>query len=196
MNMKTHVQILDKVPDQIFIDAKEEVLKINWDQLPIPDRRGEAEVFRTSITNHLRVHAAPPGTPHTVEALSAYVNCVDTRARWLYPKMNKLINWIHTHVEGKRMGRIMLVRFTSGGKIGEHVDPGPYFDSHYRFHVPFVTHPAVEFFGPGRSNPTHMPEGYLSQLANRDFHSAENNSPIDRIHLIIDIDSKNPRFVI
>jgi hypothetical protein len=41
-----------------------------------------------------------------------------------------------------------------------------------------------------------MPEGYLSQLANRDFHSAENNSPIDRIHLIIDIDSKNPRFVI
>jgi hypothetical protein len=176
--------------------AKAEVEKIDWDNLPIPDRRSEAAVFKTSITNHLRVHDAKWNTPHTIEALSEIVECRDTRARMLYPCVNELVNWIYTNVEGTKLGRIMLVKLLPGGAIGEHIDPGPYFRAHYRFHVPFITHTDMVFFGPGKSNPMHMPEGYLSQLDNRGLHSAENNSLVERIHLIVDIDSNNQKYKI
>jgi hypothetical protein len=194
--MKPHVKIIDTVPAQLFINAKNEVLNIDWNDLPIPDRRGEAAVFATSITNHLRVHKAPWGTPHTVEALSVYVDCMDTRARAMYPAVGDLINWIYDRVNGSRLGRIMLVKLLPGGKIGEHIDPGPYFQAHYRFHVPFITHRDMVFFGPGLSNPTHMPEGMLCQLANRDLHAAENNSNVERIHLIVDIDSTDSSYAL
>jgi hypothetical protein len=114
----------------------------------------------------------------------------------LYPCVNELVNWIYTNVEGTKLGRIMLVKLLPGGAIGEHIDPGPYFQAHYRFHVPFITHADMVFFGPGKSNPMHMPEGYLSQLNNRGLHSAENNSHIERIHLIVDINSNNQKYKI
>ena len=194
--MQFHVKILDKIPDSIFIAAKAEVEKIDWNNLPIPDRRSEAAVFKTSITNHLRVHNARWDTPHTIEVLSQIVECRDTKARALYPCVDQLVDWVYNHVEGTRLGRIMLVKLLPSGAIGEHIDPGPYFQSHYRFHVPFITHPDMVFFGPGKSNPIHMPEGYLSQLANRGPHSAENNSQVERIHLIVDIDSANQQYKI
>jgi len=194
--MQSHIEILDKIPDSIFIAAKSEVEKIDWNNLPIPDRRSEAAVFKTSITNHLRVHDAKWNTPHTIEVLSQIVECRDTKARLLYPCVNELVNWIYTNVEGTKLGRIMLVKLLPGGAIGEHIDPGPYFQAHYRFHVPFITHADMVFFGPGKLNPMHMPEGYLSQLDNRGLHSAENNSHIERIHLIVDIDSNNQKYKI
>jgi hypothetical protein len=194
--MKPHVKIIDTVPSQLFINAKEEVLSIDWNNLPVSDKRGEAAVFTTSITNHLRVHKAPQGTLHTVEALSVFVDCVDTRARAMYPAMGNLINWIYYKVNGSKLGRIMIVKLLPGGKIGEHLDPGPYFQAHHRFHVPFITHKDMVFLGPGSSNPTHMPEGMLCQLANRDLHSAENNSDVERIHLIIDADSTDSSYAL
>jgi len=194
--MQSHVEILDKIPDSIFMAAKAEVEKIDWNDLPIPDRRSEAAVFKTSITNHLRVHDAKWNTPHTIEALSEIVECRDTRARLLYPCVNELVNWVYNTIEGTKLGRIMLVKLLPGGVIGEHIDPGPYFRAHYRFHVPFVTHSDMVFFGPGKSKPIHMPEGYLSQLDNRGLHSAENNSQVERIHLIVDIDSNNQKYKI
>jgi hypothetical protein len=190
--MVNHVKILDKIPSDIFNAAQEEVLKIDWNNLLIPDRRSESSVFKTSITNHLRVHKIKKDTPHTIEALSAIVECVDTPARLLYPNVDRLIDWIFNNIEGTKLGRIMVVKLLPGGVIQEHLDPGPYFQAHYRFHVPFITHADMVFYGPGKLKPIHMPEGYLSQLANRDLHSAENNSHIERIHLIVDIDSNNP----
>ena len=190
--MVNHVKILDKRPDDIFNAAYNEVLQIDWNNLLIPDRRSEASVFKTSITNHLRVHKIKKDTPHTIEALSAIVECIDTPARLLYPKVDRLVDWVFNNVKGTKLGRIMLVKLLPGGAIGEHIDPGPYFQAHYRFHVPFITHADMVFLGPGKLNPTHMPAGFLSQLANRQLHSAENKSNVDRIHLIVDIDSDNP----
>ena len=169
--MVNHVKILDRIPDNIFNAARNEVLQIDWKNLLIPDRRSEASVFKTSIANHLRVHKIKKDTPHTIEALSAIVECVDTPARLLYPNVDRLVDWIFNNIEGTKLGRIMLVKLLPGG---------------------FITHADMVFFGPGKLKPIHMPEGYLSQLANRDLHSAENNSHIERIHLIVDIDSNNP----
>lgn len=192
--MNQVIRVLSKVPDQLFINAQTEALKIDWNNLPIPDRRSESSVFKTSITNHLRIHKVTKDTPHTIEALSAIVDCVDTSARQLYPEVNELVNWIYTHVDGTKLGRIMLVKLMPGGVIGEHIDPGQYFLEHYRFHVPIITDPAVIFFNADKNNPMHMPEGYLSQLDNRRLHSAENRSNVERIHLIVDIDSDNETY--
>jgi hypothetical protein len=189
--MFNHVKILDKIPDDIFNAAYKEVLQIDWNNLLIPDRRSEASVFKTSITNHLRVHKIKKDTPHTIEALSAIVNCVDTPARMLYPNVDRLVDWIYNNVNGTKLGRIMIVKLLPGGVINPHIDPGQYFQEHYRFHVPFVTAPEVLFYGEDNT-PAHMPVGFLSQLANRRMHSAENKSNVDRIHLIVDIDSSNP----
>lgn len=189
--MVNHVKILNKIPSNIFNTAKDEVLKIDWNNLPIPDRRSKASVFKTSITNHLRVHRIKKDTPHTIEALSAIVDCIDTPARMLYPSIDKLVNWIYDNVNGIKLGRIMIVKLLPNGIINAHIDPGQYFQEHYRFHVPFITDPNVLFYGEDNV-PAHMPEGFLSQLANRRMHSAENKSNVDRIHLIVDIDSNNP----
>lgn len=189
--MVNHVKILNKIPSNIFNTAKDEVLKIDWNNLPIPDRRSEASVFKTSITNHLRVHRIKKDTPHTIEALSAIVDCIDTPARMLYPSIDKLVNWIYDNVNGIKLGRIMIVKLLPNGIINAHIDPGQYFQEHYRFHVPFITDHNVLFYGEDNVS-AHMPEGFLSQLANRRMHSAENKSNVDRIHLIVDIDSNNP----
>lgn len=189
--MVNHVKILDKIPNDIFNAAYNEVLQIDWNNLLIPDRRSEAGVFKTSITNHLRVHKIKKDTPHTIEALSAIVECIDTPARILYPNVNCLVDWIFNNVEGTKLGRIMLVKLLPGGVINAHIDPGQYFQEHYRFHVPFITDSNVLFYGEDNI-PAHMPKGFLSQLANRRTHSAENKSNIDRIHLIVDIDSNKP----
>lgn len=183
------INIISKVPNDIFISAKTEILNINWENLPLPDRRSESAVFKTSITNHLRIHNITEDTPHTIEALSDIIECRDTVARQLYPEVDKLIDWIFTFVNGTKLGRIMIVKLMPGGVIGEHIDPGRYFLNHYRFHVPIITDPNVLFFGEDKTQAMHMPEGYLSQLANRRKHSAENRSTIERIHIIVDIDS-------
>lgn len=189
--MEDVIRIISKVPDNIFSNAKDEVMAIDWHNLSFPDRRSESPVFRTSITTHLRIHNATKDTPNTIEAMSAIVDCRDTPARQLYPKVNKLIDWIYDQVNGTKLGRIMLVKLMPGGVIGEHVDPGQYFLEHYRFHVPFITDPNVIFYGHKEKISGHMPEGYLCQLANRRLHSAKNKSNVERIHLIVDIDSDN-----
>lgn len=192
--MNQVIRVLSKVPDELFMTVRTEVLKIDWNNLPIPDRRSESSVFKTSITNHLRIHKVTKDTPHTIKALSAIVDCMDTSARQLYPEVNKLIDWIYAHVDGTKLGRIMLVKLMPGGVIGEHIDPGQYFLEHHRFHVPIITDSKVVFFNLDKENPMHMPEGYLSQLANRKPHSAENRSNVERIHLIVDIDSINTTY--
>jgi len=192
--MNKVIKIISKVPDNLFIAALDEVLKIDWDHLPIPDKRSEAAVFKTSITNHIRVHKVTKDTPHTIEALSAIVECMDTPARKLYPNVDKLVEWIYDSVEGTKLGRIMLVKLMPGGTIGAHIDPGQYFLEHHRFHVPFITAPGVLFYGEEKEVGAHMPAEHLSQLANRRLHSAKNLSNVERIHLIVDIDSNNQKY--
>lgn len=189
--MKRVIRTITKIPNDLFIPARNEVALIDWKNLSVYDRRSEEPVFRTSISNHLRIHDASEHTPHTIEALSEIVECIDTPARSLYAEVDKLVNWIYDYVEGTKLGRIMLVKLLSGGIIGEHTDPGQYFLEYYRFHVPFFTNPEVMFYGYNEQISDHMLEGHLCQLANRRPHSAKNLSKEDRVHLIVDIKSLN-----
>lgn len=75
----------------------------------------------------------------------------------------------------------MIVNLEPYGIVGDHAYDGPYFDQHARFHVPIKTTPGMTFKG------EHMPIGHLCCLNNSGVHGGINNSEIERIHLIVDV---------
>ena len=179
------IKVITKVPEELFNSCRKEINGIDWQS--IEDMRNSNKVFSTSTAIHLRVHDAPDGTPYTIEDLSRYVKCKDTRIREKFESTNELIDWVYSYVRGTRLGRIMIVKLSPGGEIGEHVDPGKYFEEHYRFHVPIITNEEVLFYSENKKSASHMKEGFLCQLYNLEKHSATNHSKLDRIHVIVDI---------
>ncbi len=83
-----------------------------------------------------------------------------------------------------RTTRIMLARLKAGAKIGHHTDGAPAARVPHKIHVPIITNQAVSFI---EDNTTyHLKRGFTYEVNNRIPHSAENNSTIDRVHLIFD----------
>ena len=188
------VRILKEIPPELFTAAREEVLRINWSNLPLIDNRSKRAIFKSSSTINLRVHKLGKDSPDTYQTNANVIDCIDTVARTLYPQLERTIRWIYNEVAGFQLGRIMLVKLQSGGSVPSHVDAGDYFQFHYRFHLPLLTDQKVVFTGPENNQKIHMPEGYLCQLLNTNPHGEENNSSIDRIHLILDIASRDSMF--
>lgn len=187
--LSSHIKLLCKVPDDIFLAAKNEVLLIDWNNLPVPDMRSSRGVFKATKSNHLRVHNTKPDTPDTYEARADIIDCVDTKARSLYPHIKTLTDWVFREVGGKQLGRVMIVNLAPGGEVVSHRDLGAYFSFYYRFHLPFMTASEVAFTGPPQSEGLHMEEQYLYQLQNQNLHGVYNRSECNRIHLILDIAS-------
>ena len=187
---ENHVRLIEPVPLELFNSTKNEINNINWDSTSIiSDFRKRDPVFKTSLTTHLRVHKLEHSTPRTREAVSEIVECKDSVSRYMYPEVNKMIEWCYSTVNGKELGRIMIVKLLPGGRVIPHIDTGMYFQRYHRFHVPITTNSQVLFIGPSDTKPIHMPNGILCQLMNRQLHGVENNSNDDRIHIIVDINT-------
>lgn len=184
------INILYKIPTDIFKAAKQEIECIDWNNLPTPDLRSKVSVFKSSISNHLRVHKIETHTPDTPQARADIIECTDTKARILYPAVNDLVLWAYHKIEGLHLGRIMIVNLQPKSEVGLHKDIGKYFQFHYRLHIPLVTYENILFVGPPGTEPIHMPEGFLCQLRNQNTHGVVNNSNHERIHLIFDVSSK------
>lgn len=187
---ENHVRLIEAVPIELFNCAKDEVDDIDWNSNIVKsDFRKLDPAFSTSITRHLRTHKLEFNTPRTREAVSDIVECKDSALRYMYPQVNKLVDWCYSAVNGKELGRIMVVKLLSGGRVIPHIDTGLYFQRYHRFHVPLITNNQVLFMGPSNTKPIHMPYGILCQLMNLQLHGVENNSKDDRIHLIVDINT-------
>lgn len=72
-----------------------------------------------------------------------------------------------------------------GSKIHRHFDQSPIFKVTNRVHLPLVTHPDVKFFID--DVPYHFAAGQYFEFDNSRYHEVINNSPIFRIHLIVDL---------
>lgn len=82
--------------------------------------------------------------------------------------------------------RAFFARLRAGGKIPRHKDVGTISKKTHRIHVPVVTSPGCVFTVGDEL--MHIPYGEVWVIDNTDrYHSIENNSNIDRIHLIVDI---------
>jgi hypothetical protein len=187
---ENHVRLIEPVPLELFNSTKNEINSIDWNSKSVQsDFRKLNPVFSTSDTKHIRSPKLKFNSPKTREAMSDILECKDSVSRYMYPWINKLIDWCYSAVNGKELGRIMVVKLFPGGRVMPHVDTGKYFQRYHRFHVPLITNNQVLFMGPSDTKPIHMPTGILCQLMNRQLHGVENNSNDDRIHIIVDIDT-------
>lgn len=73
----------------------------------------------------------------------------------------------------------------AGSKIFRHFDQSPIFQITKRVHLPLVTHPDVKFFID--DIPHYFPAGKFFEFDNSRYHEVINDSPIFRIHLIVDL---------
>ena len=80
--------------------------------------------------------------------------------------------------------RAELARLHSKKIVNPHVDKGKSLIGNQRVHLPIITHPDVKFTV--NNETIYMPPGELTEINNVGIHGVENNSNIDRIHLIVD----------
>lgn len=80
---------------------------------------------------------------------------------------------------------VRLMALAPGGVIAEHADPGTnYEDGLARLHIPVITHPDVLFWLNGE--PVHFSAATTWYMNANCRHRVENNSPVTRIHLVLD----------
>lgn len=82
-------------------------------------------------------------------------------------------------------GMVLLIKLKARENISIHVDSGDYLMLSKRNHIPIVTSDNV-FFGVGNEKIS-MQAGECWEINNSRSHLVENNSDIDRIHLLVDI---------
>lgn len=80
---------------------------------------------------------------------------------------------------------VRLLRLESGARILEHRDADLAFENgEWRIHIPVITHPAVAFILDGEPMPLQAGECWYMNFNLP--HAIYNNSPVDRVHLVID----------
>lgn len=83
------------------------------------------------------------------------------------------------------MATAMLINLPSKKIITTHKDVGNFFKDVNRIHIPIVTAPECLFIIDGEKR--NLKEGEVVEIDNNNkFHSVENNSDVDRVHLLID----------
>ena len=81
---------------------------------------------------------------------------------------------------------VRLLRLLSGGIIQEHIDINFNNPNYIRCHLPVVTHDDVEFYIDSVKYNLTAGSLWYTNVSLR--HSVVNNSPIDRLHLVIDLE--------
>ena len=84
----------------------------------------------------------------------------------------------------KRLARAMFIKLPAKKSIATHIDRGYHLENCERIHLPIITDDKVKFII--NENVYPMPAGTLSKINNNLPHSVENNSNIDRVHLVMD----------
>jgi quercetin dioxygenase-like cupin family protein len=80
---------------------------------------------------------------------------------------------------------VRLLKLEAGARILEHRDADLAFEKgEWRIHIPVITHPAVEFILDGERIPLRAGECWYMNFNLP--HAIYNNSPVDRVHLVID----------
>ncbi|MFC3195911.1 aspartyl/asparaginyl beta-hydroxylase domain-containing protein [Marinicella sediminis] len=80
--------------------------------------------------------------------------------------------------------RANIIKLKAGGIIEAHQDKNFSLAHSHRIHIPIITHEDVDFTVGDET--VHIPVGEVVEINNRRMHSVHNNSPVDRVHLIVD----------
>lgn len=107
-------------------------------------------------------------------------------------KANNEIQDIYMQISNAYDGEIIrceIVKLKAGAKIRKHVDGGTMLHYSRRIHIPVITNPEVYFTV--NNEKINMIESQGYEINNTLPHSVENNSALDRVHIIIDIMPNN-----
>jgi aspartyl/asparaginyl beta-hydroxylase (cupin superfamily) len=109
----------------------------------------------------------------------------DEELLWLIEPIIEDLERIHNGVRGN----VLFIKLKAKHNIPKHFDDGDYLVYSRRHHVPIITSEQT-LFGVGTEK-INMLEGECWEINNTRFHSVENDSDIDRVHLLIDIMPNN-----
>lgn len=134
----------------------------------------------------------PVKTVHETEAelqdhLSRYDQheSVDYQPYKLLPEARPIVMSLMAYVQGERLGRVMVNKIAPGGRIFPHADTPAHADYWDRFHVVLESEPGVRFRCGDEE--VYMAPGEIWWFQNAIEHEVVNDSPADRVHLIVDI---------
>jgi hypothetical protein len=139
----------------------------------------------------------PPRTVHeTEEALAKHMvhfdqhENVDQEVYKVLPEARGIVMGLMARVAGERLGRVMINKIAPGGRIFPHADTPVHAEYWDRFHVVLQSSPGV-YFRTGDEE-VYMAQGETWWFQNQEEHEVINNSPIDRIHMVVDIRTSKP----
>lgn len=116
--------------------------------------------------------------------------CIDYPAYASLPEARPLIMNLMNYVGGTRLGRCVINRVVSGGRIFPHADTPAHAEYWDRHHIVLQAAPGVTFRC--EDEQVMMMPGEIWWFQNAKEHEVINNSGMDRIHLVVDIKSSRP----
>lgn len=119
--------------------------------------------------------------------------CVDQPIYGQIPELRQMVMNLFTYVGGVRLGRVIINRVKPGGRIYKHADTIDHANYWHRHHICLQSANGVTFtagneqvwMAPGEA--WWFDNGKGGPDDERPEHEVINNSPIDRIHLVVDI---------
>lgn len=141
-----------------------------------PQQDTEAVMFRWAPEN-------------TIESVRDSLNVVIHPNLQNIPEVHELILACLDAAEVTEVGRIFVAKLKPGGKVIPHQDYGMYADHFERFHLVLSSEQGNEFYvqdTTGHRESTHMKPGEFYWFNHKETHWAVNESPVPRMHLIMD----------
>lgn len=119
--------------------------------------------------------------------------CVDMPIYEKLPEARHLVMNLFGYVGGTRLGRVIINRVMPGGRVFKHADTLEHANYWHRHHICLQSAPGVVFsagdeqvwMAPGEAWWFNNGKGTADQA--RPEHEVINNSPVERIHMVIDI---------
>lgn len=109
---------------------------------------------------------------------------IDYPAYARLPEARDIVMNVFAAVRGTRLGRVMVNRIAPGGCIYPHPDTPEHCRYYSRFHVVLQSEPGVRFRAGDEW--TSWETGAVFWFNNALEHEVINDSPVDRIHLVMD----------
>lgn len=106
------------------------------------------------------------------------------------PAARELIFLLMARVQGERLGRVFINKLRPGGRVYPHADTPAHAQYYERYHFVLASSVGCNFRCDEET--IHMEPGWVWWFAHALEHEVVNNSPDDRLHLIVDIHLSRP----
>lgn len=151
---------------------------------------GEDQVRQYPGSAHIEITDILLRGPDVADLITMHqdIECGDYPNMKLFPEISQYVDKVREKVDAVKVGRVIITRLKSGGRIKEHTDEGPVPEFYQRYHYVIQGGEANLFYIDGDRQV--MQTGELWHVNVRKPHHVVNAGGKDRIHLIMDMASE------